>query len=116
MAIEKHLVATVGDSGKLYFVSGADKFDGIYSDGDKQAPVSFMSFIATNQDVSPLKDDEYQKFLWSMDFEDQKWQSEFMVLIPKSKKINPYNEKVEISMRSLEKTSKQTYFNKHIKS
>jgi hypothetical protein len=116
MAIEKHLVATVGDSGKLYFVAGADKFDGIYSDGTNQAPVSFMTFIATNPEVVPLKENDYQKFLWSMDFDDQKWQSEFIKLIPRRTETNPYNEKVQISMRSLEKTSKQTYFNKHIKS
>ena len=116
MAIEKHLVANVGDSGKLYFVSGADKFDGIYSDGKSQAPVSFMSFIATNPELVPLKDNDYQRFLWSMDFDDQKWQSEFIKLIPRRTETNPYNEKVRISMSSLEKASTQTYFNKHIKS
>jgi hypothetical protein len=114
MAIEKHLVANVGETGKLYFVSGADKFDGVYVDGDKQEPVSFISFIANNEDVVPLKENEYQKFLWSMDVDDPKWQTEFLQLIPKKQSSNPYNEKVDISMRALEKTVQQQFINKHI--
>jgi hypothetical protein len=35
-----------------------------------------------------------------LDFENQKWQSEFMVLIPRVQS-NPYNEKVAVSMRLL---------------
>lgn len=115
MAIEKHLVANVGDSGKLYFVAGADKFDGIYSDGKSQAPVSFMTFIATNPEVVPLKENDYQKFLWSMDFENQKWQSEFMVLIPKIQS-NPYNEKVALSMGLLKGAAEKIGSRRHKKS
>lgn len=112
MAIEKHLVAKVGDTGKLYFVSGADRFDGLFVDGDKQTPVAFMSFITTNGDVLPIMENSYQKFLWSMDVEDPEWQKEFMIQIPSGEDKNPYNKKVAIALRSLETTATKN-FSKH---
>lgn len=114
MAIEKHLVARVGDTGSLYFVAGADKFDGLYVDGEKQSPVSFMSFISDNGNVVPLKDNDYQKFLWSMDVDDPKWQQEFMLLLPQKDKKNPYNQKVDSSIRAMERVNKPKFFTKYI--
>jgi hypothetical protein len=114
MAIEKHLVANVGETGKLYFVSGADKFDGIYVNGDEQNPVSFMSFIAGNDDVEPIKENEYQKFLWSMDIDNPKWQAEFIVMVPRKENTNPYNKKVHASLHALEQTERPRLFKKYI--
>ena len=105
MAIQKHLVANVGDNGQLYFVSGADRFDGIYVNGDKQTPVAFMSFITSNGDVTPIMENSYQKFLWSMDVENPEWQKEFMIHIPSGETKNPYNKKVSIALQSIETTA-----------
>lgn len=114
MAIEKHLVAKVGETGQLFFVSGADRFDGLYIDGENQYPVSFMSFVSDNDEVLPLKDNDYQRFLWSMNIDDPEWQKEFMVSLPKNDSLNPYNKKVNISLSAMEKTLRPKLFNKHI--
>ena len=108
MAIEKLLVANVGESGKLYAVSGSKKFDGMYSGGKNQLPVSLMSFILANADVDPIKENEDQKFFWSMDFSNPKWQSAFMVRLNK-KESNPYNAKIRTAINAMEKTANDTF-------
>jgi hypothetical protein len=50
-----------------------------------------------------------------MDFENQKWQSEFMVLIPKIQS-NPYNEKVALSMGLLKGAAEKIGSRRHKKS
>jgi hypothetical protein len=100
--MKKYLVASVGATGRLYFVPEGDKYDGVFIDSGVAAVVPIFSFIEKRRDVKPIKQTNRQKRFWKLDFNNPKWAKAHFVQLSSDSKANPYNEKAKTILNRLD--------------
>ena len=103
--MKQYLVATVGKTGKLYFVPGGERYDGIYVNGQDIMPVSIFSFVSRRSDVNRLQNKKRQRDFWKLDFNDESWAEKHFIKLNKNRKTNPYNKKARNALNSIEEAS-----------
>jgi hypothetical protein len=103
--MKKYLMATVGETGRLYFVPEGDKYNGVFVDKGKMLVVPIFDFIHRNSDVEPIKQTNRQKKFWKMDFNDPRWAREHFVELKNSTSGNKYNRRARVTMDAIDDIS-----------
>lgn len=100
--MKKYLMATVGESGKLYFVPEGDRYNGLFVDKGKMLVVPIFDFISRNTDVEPIKQTNRQKKFWKLDFNDPKWAKQHFVVLNNTSSSNKYNRRAKSTLNALD--------------
>lgn len=105
--MKKYLMATVGESGRLYFVPEGDRYNGLFVDNGKMLVVPIFDFISRNTGVEPIKQTNRQKKFWKMDFNDPKWAKQHFVVIDNNSSSNKYNRRAKSTLNTLDEVSEK---------
>lgn len=105
--MKKYLMASVGESGKLYFVPEGDKYNGLFVDKGKMLVVPIFDFISRNTDVEPIKQTNRQKKFWKLDFNDPKWAKQHFVVINNASSSNKYNRRAKSTLNALDEVTQK---------
>lgn len=112
--MKKYLVASVGDTGKLYFVPEGERYDGLFVTKSDVVPVPIFSFIERRPDVTPIMETRRQRQFWKLKFVDPDWaEKHFVQIRPETDNDNPYNKKAAELLESIEHAGSFVRVSKH---
>lgn len=104
--MKKYLVASVGSTGKLYFVPNGEEYDGVFIDRGTAVVVPIFSFIEKRRNIEPIKQTNRQKQFWKLDFNNQAWAKKHFVKLTPEARENPNNERAKRLLNRVENSTK----------